>query len=433
MKRETKYRAIFARAMLGGALLASSSFSAFAADVTLSFLVGNVANEVAVAEQLKKDFEALHPDIAIEIEYRPSGAEGDNIVKTRIATGDMPDMMMYNSGSLLQALNPSQTMVDLSGEASQANILDSFRSVVSADGGVYGVPVMPAMAGGILYNKSVYKDLGLSIPKSWADFMANNAAIKAAGVDPVIQSFGTTWTSQLFVLADYYNVQVAEPAFAADYTANKAKYASTPAALRGFEVQQEIHEAGFLNSDYASTTFDDALRKLANGEGAHYPMLTFAIGALQTAHPGKEDDIGFFALPGPDAAHNGVTVWMPLGIYLFNTSEHQEEAKLFLDYVASIAGCDSQTASVGVTGPYMVKGCELPEDVLGVVADMMPYFEQDGSTAPALEFLSPIKGPLLEQITVEVGSGIRSAADGAALYDEDVRKQALQLGVEGWN
>jgi raffinose/stachyose/melibiose transport system substrate-binding protein len=64
---------------------------------------------------------------------------------------------------------------------------------------------------------------------------------------------------------------------------------------------------------------------------------------------------------------------------------------------------------------------------------MMPYFEQDGSTAPALEFLSPIKGPLLEQITVEVGSGIRSAADGAALYDEDVRKQALQLGVEGWN
>ena len=63
---------------------------------------------------------------------------------------------------------------------------------------------------------------------------------------------------------------------------------------------------------------------------------------------------------------------------------------------------------------------------------MLPYFEHEGGTAPALEFLSPIKGPALEQITVEVGSGIRPAAEAAALYDEDVRKQAQQLGLAGW-
>ena len=62
---------------------------------------------------------------------------------------------------------------------------------------------------------------------------------------------------------------------------------------------------------------------------------------------------------------------------------------------------------------------------------MQPYFDS-GDTALALEFLSPVKGPALEQITVEVGSGIRPAADGAALYDEDVKKQAQQLGLEGW-
>ena len=74
----------------------------------------------------------------------------------------------------------------------------------------------------------------------------------------------------------------------------------------------------------------------------------------------------------------------------------------------------------------------MPADVPAVVADLLPYFQRDGGTAPALEFLSPIKGPALEQITVEVGSGIRSAADGAALYDEDVKKQAQQLGLSGW-
>jgi raffinose/stachyose/melibiose transport system substrate-binding protein len=63
---------------------------------------------------------------------------------------------------------------------------------------------------------------------------------------------------------------------------------------------------------------------------------------------------------------------------------------------------------------------------------MAVYFEADGRTAPALEFVSPIKGPNLENLTVEVGSGIRPAAEAAALYDEDVRKQAQQLGLAGW-
>jgi raffinose/stachyose/melibiose transport system substrate-binding protein len=85
-----------------------------------------------------------------------------------------------------------------------------------------------------------------------------------------------------------------------------------------------------------------------------------------------------------------------------------------------------------VTGPFLLRGCELPAEVPAGVADMAAYFEADGRTAPALEFLSPIKGPNLENITVEVGSGIRAAKDGAALYDEDVKKQAQQLGLPGW-
>src|SRR5207245_8873654 len=103
-----------------------------------------------------------------------------------------------------------------------------------------------------------------------------------------------------------------------------------------------------------------------------------------------------------------------------------------LAFVASVAGCEAQTGANTPTGPYVVKGCTLPANVPAGVADLLPYFQTDGKTAPALEFLSPVKGPLMPQITVEVGSGIRPAADGAALYDEDVKKQAQQLGLAGW-
>jgi raffinose/stachyose/melibiose transport system substrate-binding protein len=80
-----------------------------------------------------------------------------------------------------------------------------------------------------------------------------------------------------------------------------------------------------------------------------------------------------------------------------------------------------------------VDGCSLPDDIPPAVQDMVEYVDTEGATTPALEFLSPIKGPALEQITVEVGSGIRSAEDGAKLYDEDVKKQAQQLGLPGWD
>ncbi|MBK8027643.1 MAG: hypothetical protein IPK19_41255 [Chloroflexi bacterium] len=79
------------------------------------------------------------PNVTIEIESRPGG-EGDNIAKTRLATGDMTDVFFYNSGSLLEALNPTQTLVDLSDQPFIANVQESFLPTVSQGEGIYGVP-----------------------------------------------------------------------------------------------------------------------------------------------------------------------------------------------------------------------------------------------------------------------------------------------------
>lgn len=410
------------------------SGAAFAQQTTLTFLIDNAPNTVSTAEALVADFEAANPDINIEIETRPGGGEGDNIIKTRLATGSMADMFIYNSGSLFQAINPQQNLVDLTNEPWQADVQASFKQVVTApDGTVRGAPFGAAMGGGIFYHIPTYEALGLEIPTTWDEFMANNAAIAEAGeVAPVIQTYRDTWTSQLFVLADFYNVLAEVPDFAEKYTAGEAKYADTPAAMRGFEYLQAVHEAGYQNEDFGAAGYEDGLRMLASGEGAHYPMLTFAITAIADTYPDNLQDVGFFAQPGPSAESNGLTVWMPGGIYIPQSTSNLEAAKAFVAFVASVEGCDSMTRAGGATGPYLVNGCTLPDDVPTAVSDMLPYFEEGGSNAPALEFLSPIKGPALEQITVSVGSGIMTAAEGAALYDEDVRKQAQQLGIEGW-
>ncbi|KQS59315.1 ABC transporter substrate-binding protein [Rhizobium sp. Leaf371] len=424
LRMKTKRTALTALTAL---LLSGPAF----ADTTLTFLVDNNADSVAAAEALAKAYAEKNPDVTVEVEQRPGGGDGDNIVKTRLATGEMTDVFLYNSGSLLQALKPETALLDLSDLPSQAKIADGFKAVVSAGGKVYGVPAGTTMAGGIFYNRKIYAELGLTPPTTWAEFMANNEKIKAAGKVAVAQTYRDTWTSQLFVLADYYNLQAQVPNFATDYTANKAKYATTPAALKGFERLQDVHDKDLLNEDFGAGTYDDGLRMVATGEAAHYPMLSFAIGALKQNYPDEIADVGFFAQPGDDAAKNGLTVWMPPAVYIPKTTTQAEEARKFADFVGSVEGCKAMMAVNTVQGPSLVEGCDLPADVPPAITDMLPYFES-GKTAPALEFLSPIKGPALEQITVEVGSGMRPAAEAAALYDEDVRKQAKQLGIPNW-
>ncbi|MGP3965448.1 ABC transporter substrate-binding protein [Nonomuraea sp. 3N208] len=415
------------------ALTSCGSSSEPAADdtITLSFMTGSDQSTVDTSKALANAFMKANPTIKIEMEHQPGGSEGDNVVKTRLSTGEMTDVFWYNSGSLLQALNPAQTLVDLTGDAVLTNVQQDYLPVVTQESKVYGVPATTLTGGGILYNRKVYDKLGLEVPKTWDEFMANNDKIKAVGITPVISTFKDTWTSQIFVLADYYNVQAAVPTFAQDYTAGKVKYASTPAALGGFQHLADVHAKDYLNKGFGSATLDQGLKMLVEGKGAHYAMLSALLPPLLATYPQTATDVGFFGVPGTDPAEQGATVWEPPAIYIAKTTEHLDAAKKFLAFVASPAGTEAVTAAVRPSGPYRIKGSKLPEDAIQVAKDLQTYIDSS-ATSPALEFLSPIKGPSLEQITVAVGSGLTPPAEGAAQYDKDVEKQAKQLGLAGW-
>lgn len=399
--------------------------------VTISLLVDNAQDTVTSAKALIAAFETKNPNIHVELETRPGGGEGDNLVKTRLATGEMTDVFFYNSGSLLQALNPDQNILDVTNEPYMQTVIDSFKPTVTYKGKLYGAPNGATMGGGWFYNKKVYADLGLKVPKTWAELIANNEKIKAANITPVIGPYKDDWTSQLVVLADFYNVQALDPKFADNYTANKTSFAKSPAALRSFEKLEELAKKGYMNKDLTATSYDTGLKMLAEGKGAQLPMLTFAIPTLEQNYPDKMKDIGFFAQPGDSADSNGLTVWMPGGAYIYNKSKHIPEAKKLVEFSISQDGLAATAAVSKPTGPYVVKGVKLPDNVAQVVKDMLPYFDT-GKTAPALEFVSPVKGPSLPQITVEVGAGFKTAKENAAVYDKDVEKQAKQLGLQGW-
>ncbi|MFD7312257.1 ABC transporter substrate-binding protein [Promicromonospora sp. NPDC059942] len=425
--------AVAATALTALALAGCSASAEGDGTTEITFLTTNDAPNPETADALVEAFEAEHPDVKVAVEIRPGGTEGDNLVKTRLSTGEMADVFFYNSGSLLQALNPDSTLVDLSDQEWVGSLTEEFLPVVSTDNGMYGAPLGASFAGGVVYNKPVYEKLGLEVPQTWDEFMANNATIAAEGdgVAPVIQTYGETWTSQLFVLGDFANVTAVDPEWADQYTAHQRSYAEEPALL-GFQHQQEVAEAGYFNEDFPSATFPDGARMVAEGEGAHYPMLSNVIQTILQNTPDAVDDIGFFALPAQDAENTQATIWQPNALYVPRSTEgaELEAAKEFVAFANSEAGCDIQNELLPPAGPY-AGTCEVLDTAPPMLDDIQAYFDE-GRAANALEFLSPVKGPNLEKVTVEVGSGIKTAEEAAEFYDQDVENQARQLGLEGW-
>src|SRR5687767_10199337 len=91
--------------------------------VTLTLLSNQNQNDQLMLNALTEAYTAMHPNVTFDIEIPPgSSTEVETLIKTRLATGEMNDIFYYNSGALLQALNPSDTLVDLSGEPFIANI-----------------------------------------------------------------------------------------------------------------------------------------------------------------------------------------------------------------------------------------------------------------------------------------------------------------------
>jgi raffinose/stachyose/melibiose transport system substrate-binding protein len=402
---------------------------------TIQYLVDNSPATQTTAKKFVAAFEKANPDITVKIQQKPQGADGDNMVKTKLATGDMEDVFQYNSGSQIQGDHPDERLVDLSKESWAKDVTQDFKDSVSGNvkGAFYGAPFGTTFSGGIMYNTKVYEKLGLSVPKTWDEFISNSEKIKAAGITPVLQTFGDTWTSQLFVLADFANINATDKNWAKDYTANKsnAKYAKQPGLL-GFQHTQEVFDKGLVNQDYSSLTNVNGLKALAEGTAAQYPMITTVLPNVQQSNPDKINDIGYFAMP-TDSGEPHATVWEPGGAYIpkTTTGDKLAAAKKLVAFINSPTGCDIQNSAGTPAGPFAISTCKVPDSAPALVKDELKY-QDDKKTGLALEFLSPIKGPNLEKILIQVGSGISTAQQGAALYDQDVKAQAQQLGLKGW-
>lgn len=365
--------------------------------------------------------------LKVDLEQVPGGDDGDNVVKTRLTSGDMADLLSYNCGALLASLNPQEYFTDIT--ADFADMLDeNFVAAAGVNGTLYGIPASASQAGAVLYNTEMYEKYNLEVPKTWDEFMANCKVLKDAGETAILGTDGDSWTSQVTYLGDHYNVQAAEPEFAKNFEAGTAKYATTEIGLKSF--QKIADTVPYMNSDHMATTYDDGCDIMMEGEAAHWIILTSALSNMYELYGDDVNKLGCFAVPGDDASKCGLTVWEPNAIYMNKNTENADAVKAFMEFYISPEGLDAFTSAELPNGPYCVKNYSLPKECFTAVKEMQENYFDTGMNAVALEFQTAVKGANCASICQELASGQSAPEEAAAKYDEDCKKQAVQLGLD---
>ena len=393
-------------------------------EAELTIALGNNINTAGYEAVFALAEEKLGIHVEMEIS---SSDDVANLYKTRLAAGDAADLIAYNSGALLQSLNPGEYFLEIGGEEWTDRLDEAYKESVTVDGKMYGIPESSAYAAVVLYNKDIYEKYHLEVPKTWDEFLSNCDILKKAGEVAVIGSFGDSWTAQIPYLGDHYNVVSEEPDFVEKFEQGKAKYAESQAGLKSWQKLVDLNP--YYNKDYLATSYSDACDMIVNGEGAHYFATSTALSSIYGLYGDRVNNVRAFPILGEKAEEAGLTVWMPSSIYGNKNSDKTEVILRFMEFYISDEALDAYSGAIMPDGPYCVKGYEMSDKAYDAVRlDMQPYFDE-GKTVTAMEFVTSVKGANCPAICQECGSGQTTALEAAGAYDEDCKKQAAQLGL----
>lgn len=390
-------------------------------EATITMMVDNDRNLAGVNAVLELAKEKL--GITVEIENRVD----ESVLKTRLAAGEATDIVLYNCGALLVAQNPAEYYLSLNDYPEIVDRLDdSFKEAVTVDGVVYGIPVESGNVGCVLYWKPIYEELNLEIPTTWEAFLANCDIIAEAGYNAVLSADAKTSSTQLIFLADFYNVMAQDPTFVTEFEAGRAKYATNEAALKSWKKYEDV--LPYLQDGHEACGLEDGMELFASGTSAHWVYQSTTISNLYEAYGAEvTDQIGVFALPGEDPDNSGLTVWQPDAFYINKNSDKADDCARLFEFYLSDEAMDAYTSMIMPNGAAAVKGYVAQNTYPGVV-EMQKYFD-DGRVCSAQEFISAVKGANCRTFTGGMLSGLYTAEEAAALYDEDCKLQAVQLGL----
>ncbi|WP_026568408.1 ABC transporter substrate-binding protein [Bacillus sp. UNC41MFS5] len=273
--------------------------------------------------ELAKKFEKENPNIDIVVTNPPDSV---TVLKTRVAKRDLPDVIGMGGDVSYAEISKAGALKDVSKDSALNDIqpayIDMLKDISKRDK-VYGIPYA-ANANAVIYNKTIFKELGIEVPTTWDDFIAAAEKVKAAGKIPFYFTFKDAWTA-----LPAYNVLAANTQ--GDDFFKKLDKGDTKFAEGHREAAEKLLTLlKYGHKDQNGKAYNDGNVAFAKGESAMYLQGIWAIPEIKKANPNIE--VGVFPYPiGDSKVVSGVDLLLAQSA----TTEHPKEAKKFIEFLLS--------------------------------------------------------------------------------------------------
>jgi raffinose/stachyose/melibiose transport system substrate-binding protein len=274
-------------------------------------------------------FNAKYPDI--QVEFAPTAPKEYNAaLNARLEGGTAGDIITCRPFDASLELFNKGHLAALNDLPSMGNFSDVAKSAWTTDDGkaTFCVP-MASVIHGFIYNKDIFKEVGVEPPKTEEEFLAVLEKIKANGTyTPLVLGTNDQWEAATMgfqnIGPNYWKGEDGRKALisGAGKLTDKA-YVDTFAALAKW--------APYMGDGYKAQTYPDSQNLFGLGKGAVYAAGSWDISTFR----GQNVNMGAFKAPPPAGADCYISDHTDIGIGLNAKSGNAEEAKKFLDWVGS--------------------------------------------------------------------------------------------------
>lgn len=300
-------------------------------------------------QELVKEYMDENPNVEIKMDSILNDQYKEKI-RMVVSTDEIPDIFSSWSGTFAQEMIASGNVMELNDVYEKDKEWSSQIAKASVDGftfdkKIYAVPW--SQDGKVFYyNKTVFEENNLEVPKTWNEFITVLDALKAAGYDtPIIEGLSDSWAI-LHYLGTMNQRMVDPEVLAGDYNAAAGEF-TDQAYVEVLKKWQQL--TSYMGETSVAIDHETARNTYFAAGKAPIMYMQFAeIPMLEKALP-EGFKYGFFNFPAFEEGKGdpqGLT-GAPEGFMISSKAKNPEECVKFLEWLVSKKGGEALTTKAG--------------------------------------------------------------------------------------
>lgn len=342
--------------------------------IVIRVLAGQSTTDAGVEDMINEVMAEKFPEVELEWECVDWGNAFSSQIQGRIASGDVPDLIVGKAQDVIPyakagAIEP----ISLEGiEKIDDNVLDS----ITYEGEVYGIPYNASYQG-VLYNKTMFEEYGLSVPSTREELVKITDTLKRLGATPFATHFQESWNvgnlTMQFMIGDVFQK---DAQWGDKFRAGEVQFMDSKLLEETFEQNRFLLEHSYPDALIIDQYESD--KRFAEGEAAMYMTGTWSLQAIeQYADEGRE--YGIFPYPNESGdakliKETNMTFMMGRG------SKNREQVEAILEELLSNEKLMQEILDFTQTYPVM-EGVHISYE--SCIHEDVDYYEEEGNIIDA--------------------------------------------------